>query len=369
MPPRLLCRTAAAGVYTADVSTSAEITAVRPGHRFDERRLVGYLADRLEGFDGELSVRQFEGGQSNPTFMLSAGARRFVLRKKPPGELLPTAHMIEREFRVLQALRGTDVPVPEPLLLCEDASVIGTPFYVMGHAEGRLFRDPSLPTLAAAERGAVYAEMARVLAALHRVDPLGRGLGDFGRPGNYYARQIRRWSRQYEASKTDALPAMDRLMAWLPERVPQDDTTCLVHGDFRLDNMVVHARQPRVVAVLDWELSTLGHPLADLAYNCMLYHIETPDGVRLGDVAGGAGGIPSEADYVALYCRHTGRDEIPGWNFYLAFSLFRYASIVQGVYHRGLQGNASSAYATRMGRLARIAAEQGWALAQGAQSN
>lgn len=339
------------------------MTAVRPAHRFDEQRLAAYLGERLDGFGGDLSVRQFEGGQSNPTFLLESGGRRLVLRKKPPGELLPTAHMIEREYRILRALRATEVPVPAALLFCDDAAVIGTSFYVMAHAAGRVFRDPTLPGLSAAERAAVYEDMGRVLAALHRADYRALGLEDFGRAGGYCARQLRRWSQQYESSKTAALPEMERLMAWLAAHLPDDERTCIVHGDYRLDNMVVDADRPQVVALLDWELATLGDPLSDLAYNCMLYRIETPDGVRLADAAG-RDGIPDEDEYVEAYCRHSGRSGIPHWSFYLAFSLFRYASIVQGVYYRGLQGNASSSYATRMGRLVEIAAKEGWRVAQ-----
>ena len=339
------------------MTTGAELVDVRAAHRFDEAKLASYLAGRLEGFTPPLSVRQFEGGQSNPTFLLEAAGRRWVLRKKPPGKLLPTAHQVEREFRVLSALDGSRVPVARPLLLCEDEELIGTPFYLMSHVSGRIFRDPTLPGLDPAERRAIYAEMIRVLSEVHEFDWRRAGLEDFGRPGSYVARQIARWTKQYQSSRVDELPAMDRLIAYLPEHVPDDDTTTLAHGDFRLDNMIFHPSEPRALALLDWELATLGHPLADVAYSCMVYHVELLHRPSLRGASGGASGIPSEAEYLAEYCRLVARTELPDFNFYLAFSLFRSAAILQGVYARGLQGNASSESALALGSLVRILAD------------
>jgi aminoglycoside phosphotransferase (APT) family kinase protein len=327
----------------------------------DVAALERYLRGKLSGLDAALIVRKFAGGQSNPTYLLSSGERRWVLRKKPPGSLLPTAHMVDREHRLYSALFGSAVPVPQPFLYCEDRSVIGTEFFVMQHVDGRIFWNPELPEVASAgERRALYDEMNRVLAALHTLDYAARGLGDYGKPGNYFARQIKRWTQQYEAAKTDDLPAMDRLIAWLPANIPADDQTTLVHGDYRFDNMIFHPSEPRVLAVLDWELSTLGHPLADVAYNCMPYHIPARGARPLAQVAGAASGIPSQDEYVARYCERTGRNRIPGLAFYLAFSFFRSASIVQGVYHRGLQGNASSLEGAREMRARTVeAAEAG----------
>jgi aminoglycoside phosphotransferase (APT) family kinase protein len=335
----------------------------------DTQVLASYLAERVSEFAGgaAITARKFAGGQSNPTYKLEAGGKTFVLRKKPSGVLLPTAHMVEREYRVFRALEATDVPVPRPLVFCDDPSVIGTEFFVMEYVAGRIFWDPTLPELAASARGAIYAEMARVLAALHRVDYAARGLADYGKAGNYFARQIKRWTQQYHAAQTEPLPAMDALIAWLPEHIPHDDHTTLVHGDYRLDNMIFHPSEPRVLAVLDWELSTLGHPLADLAYNCMPYHLGAAGGRALRELAGPASGIPTEHEYVATYCRQAGRAEVsPAVHaFCLAFSLFRYASIVQGVYKRGLDGNASSGDAVSYRDRVAQAAEIGWQLVRG----
>jgi len=341
-----------------------QLTTVREAHRFDERALAGYLTEHLDGFDGELRVLQFEGGQSNPTFLLSAGGRKYVLRKKPPGRLLPSAHQVDREHRVMKALHHTDVPVPEMLLLCQDDAVIGTPFFVMSYVPGRVMSPQSLAEVSPGETRELYADLNRVLAALHTVDYRAVGLSDYGRPGNYFGRQIARWSKQYQASQTDDIESMDQLMEHLPRRIPPDDTTTIVHGDFRLENMIVHPTEPRIAAVLDWELSTLGHPLADLAYNCMVYHFMAGNGTSLADLAGPKSGVPTEAEYVAEYCRRTGREGIPDWNFYLAFSFFRLASILQGVYQRGIQGNAASSLAIERGRMARRASDIAWSLLQ-----
>src|SRR5688572_7033822 len=313
-----------------------QTTPVRPGHEINGERLDRYLAGHLDGYRGPLEIRQFEGGQSNPTFLLHTSACDYVLRKKPPGQLLPSAHQVEREYRVMTALRETGLPVPHTYLLCTDDSIIGTPFYVMACVDGRVFRQPHLPGVSPEDRTAMYEEMADVLARLHSVDVAAVGLGDYGKPGNYYARQIARWGQQYVAAKTGEIAAMDRLMAWLPEHIPPGDETTIAHGDYRVENLIFHPTEPRVVAVVDWELSTLGHPLADLAYNCLTFHLPA-DALGRGDAADDdRRGIPSESDYIAAYCRRTGRDGVPNWIFYLAFSMFRLASILQGVYARGL---------------------------------
>jgi aminoglycoside phosphotransferase (APT) family kinase protein len=334
---------------------------VRDVHRFDAAALARHLAGRLAGFRGPLEVRQFQGGQSNPTYHLRAPSGEYVLRRKPPGKLLPSAHAVEREYRVLAALQGTGVPVPGALVLCEDPAVIGTPFYVMTYVRGRVLRDLALPTLAFHERRALWEDAVRVLAALHAVDWQARGLADFGRPGNYHARQLHRWIGQYRASETETIPAMERLIAWLPAHVPADDATTLVHGDFRIGNTIVHETEPRIVAVLDWELSTLGHPLADLAYLCTPFRMPSGiDGLKGLDLA--ALGIPSEAELVAAYCRLTGRTGIADWDFYVAFSLFRLAAICQGIMGRIRDGTASDRHALERGRRARPLAETAWAV-------
>jgi len=338
------------------------LTEVREAHRFDERALGAYLAERIDGFKAEIEVRQFEGGQSNPTYLITSGEREYVLRKKPPGRLLATAHMVEREYRIMTALRDTEVPVPRTYLLCEENEPIGTPFFVMEFARGRLLRDSTLPGMEPERRTAVYMEMSRVLAALHAVDPREVGLADYGKPGNYFKRQIERWTRQYLDAKTDEIDCMEELMKWLPANMPEDDSDGIVHGDFLLGNMIFHPEEDRVIAVLDWELSTLGHPLGDLAYNCMPYHLNR-GGPPLNTLR--HLGIPTEQEYVARYCEVTGRSEISNWNFYLAFSFFRYASIIQGVYKRGLQGNASSQSARGLGAAVQGVGDIGWKLAQG----
>jgi aminoglycoside phosphotransferase (APT) family kinase protein len=352
-----------------------QTTPVRPGHEIDAARLERYLAEHLPDFSlprrspqggggSPLELRQFEGGQSNPTYFLRTPGHDYVLRKKPPGHLLPSAHAVDREYRVMTALGATGIPVPRTRLLCTDDSVIGTTFFVMDCVDGRVFRQPHLPGVSPDERAAMYDDMAGVLARLHGVDVVAAGLADYGKPGNYYARQISRWSQQYVAAKTNEIPAMDRLMEWLPANIPPGDDTAIVHGDYRVENLIFHPSEPRIVAIVDWELSTLGHPLADLAYNCLTYHLE-PE--ALGRPEAGVidrRGIPSEADYVAAYCRRTGRDGVPNWNFYLAFSMFRLASILQGVYARGLQGNAASTYALQRGAAARQIADHAWTTAQ-----
>lgn len=313
-------------------------------HRFDVGALAEYLKGKLPDFDGQLRVELFKGGQSNPTYKLYGSRRNFVMRAKPGpvAKLLPSAHAIEREFRVLQALGKTDVPVAEVYALCEDESVIGRAFYVMECVDGRVMWDQSLPDMEPAERRAIYEEMNRVIALLHTVDPAAVGLEDFGRPGNYFARQISRWSKQYKISETEKIEAMDKLIEWMPENIPDTEETSIVHGDYRLDNLIFHPDEPRVLAVIDWELSTLGHPLADLAYTCMLYDVAMPKVGGLLGVDFEASGIPSEAEFVARYCELTGRPGVPDLAYYKAFSLFRLAAIAQGVYARSVQGNASS---------------------------
>jgi aminoglycoside phosphotransferase (APT) family kinase protein len=340
-----------------------QTTTVRQGHEIDAAALERNLADHLPGFRGPLEIRQFEGGQSNPTYFLHTPERDYVLRKKPPGQLLPSAHAVDREYRVMTALAGR-VPVPSTHLMCDDERIIGTPFFIMACVEGRVFRQPHLPGVSAADRAAMYEDMAEVLARLHGVDAAAAGLGDYGKPGNYYARQIGRWSQQYVAAKTGEIPAMDRLMEWLPAHIPPGDETAIVHGDYRVENLIFHPTEPRIAAIVDWELSTLGHPLADLAYNCLTYHLPPEALGRVETVDIDRSGLPSEADYVASYCRRTGRSGVPDWHFYVAFSMFRLASILQGVYARGLQGNAASTYALQRGAAARLIADKAWEISQ-----
>jgi aminoglycoside phosphotransferase (APT) family kinase protein len=331
--------------------------------RFDAAALERYLRANIDGFQGPLTVEQFRGGQSNPTFLLTTGAgAQYVLRKKPAGVLLPSAHAVDREFRVISALHGSAVPVARPLCLCTDESVIGTMFYVMSYAAGRNFWDPTLPGMGACERAALYDEMNRVMVALHTLDYAAAGLADYGKPGNYFARQIARWSRQYRASETERIEAMEKLLAWLPDNVPPGEETTLVHGDYRLDNMIFHRDAPRMLAVVDWELSTLGHPLADFSYHVMLWRVQS------GEIRGLAGldlpalGIPTEAEYVAAYCERTGRGPIEPrvWEFCMAYNLFRIACIRQGIMKRLLEGTAASPHAHEAGSRARAAAELAW---------
>ena len=333
---------------------------------FDVGRLEDYLRSHVDGFRGNLRVEQVTGGQSNPTYKLTAGTSRYVLRRKPPGNLLPSAHAVDREYRVITALARAGIPVPKSRVLCEDESVIGTMFYVMDFVEGRVFWDPSLPGMGKAERAAIFDEMNRVIAALHQVDYQAIGLADYGRPGNYLKRQIDRWTRQYRASETERIEAMDRLIAWLPERLPAGEESAVVHGDYRMDNLLFHPTEPRILAVLDWELSTIGHPLADFSYHCMSWHIP-PDlfrGMAGLDLA--ALGIPDEAAYVRRYCERTGRPRIEHWSFYLAFNLFRMAAILQGIMTRAKDGTAASTDALDIGAKARPMAELGWKVAQAA---
>jgi aminoglycoside phosphotransferase (APT) family kinase protein len=322
-----------------------------PPPEFDPARLEAYLKDRLPDLKGPMRVEPIGGGQSNPTFRLRFGREAVILRKQPAGELLPSAHAVDREYRVQKALAGGAVPVPPLLHYCDDRAVIGTLFYVMGALEGRVTQDSSIPGVGPDERAAMYDSMNEVLAHLHKVDWRAAGLEGFGRPGGYFARQISRWTRQWQASKTREIPELERLIAWLPEHVPPgDDETTIVHGDYRVGNLMFHPEKPQVIGVLDWELSTLGHPLADLAFNCILYH-SPPE--HYGGVMGqdlDRLGIPREADYVAGYCARTGRpDGITP--FHLAFAMFRFAVIFEGIAQRARIGTAASADAARVGEL------------------
>lgn len=342
----------------------AQLVAIPESHRFDEARLAAYLRQHVEGFAGAPQILKFRGGQSNPTFLIVAGERRYVLRKKPPGILLPSAHAVEREYRVMTALRGSAVPVARTYCLCEDPQIIGTPFFVMEYVEGRVLFDPTLAGMVPSQRSALYDEMNRVIAALHRVDYAQIGLGDFGKPGNYFARQIDRWTRQYRASETERIEAMENLINWLPRNIPAGDETTLVHGDFRLDNLIFHRQEPRVLAVLDWELSTLGHPLADFSYHMMAWRLSGQEfrGMRGAGLA--ALGIPDESAYRDEYCRRTGRGGIEHWEFYLAYNMFRMAGILQGIMKRVLEGNAAAPDAVEHGRRAKPLAEAGWRIVE-----
>ena len=347
---------------------------VSPALGIDPGVLQHWLTQRLPGFAGPISIEQFKGGQSNPTFKLSTPAGVYVMRTKPGpvSRLLPSAHAIEREFRVMAALADSDVPVARTVLLCDDESVIGRAFYLMEFVEGRVLWDQGLPGCSPPERSAIYDEMNRVISALHRVDPAAVGLADFGRSGNYFERQIGRWSRQYQASVTEPIEAMDRLIEWLPGNIPasalDEREVSIVHGDFRLDNLIFHPSEPRVLAVLDWELSTLGHPLADFSYHCMAWHVPHTLGRGIGGLDLRALGIPPERDYLARYCDRTGRadpdDLLADWNFYLAYNLFRIAAILQGIARRVVDGTASSEEARATGAVARPMAELGWSFAR-----
>jgi len=338
----------------------SETIPVRPAHRFPTERLGALLVDDLGA--RLMEVRQMRGGQSNPTFLLLTDRGDYVLRKQPPGTLLPSAHAVDREYRVLKALAGTEVPVPRPLLYGEDPTIIGTPFYVMERLRGRIFRAPTLAELAPAERRPIYLAMAETLARLHRVDWAARGLGDYGKPGNYFERQIARWTRQWQGSRTRENPSIDKLAEWLPAHIPAGDQVSLCHGDFRLDNMVFHPTEPRVIGLLDWELSTLGHPLADLAYNCIPYVTASAHN-GLADLDLAALGIPDQAEYVAAYATCGGVSE-PLQPFHLAFSLFRLAVILEGVLARAQAGNASNSEAGKVGGRGITLADTAWQLVQ-----
>lgn len=310
----------------------------------DETALGAYLEAHWPGFRGPVKAEKFAGGQSNPTFLITHAGGKAVLRKKPPGQLLKSAHAVDREYRVMKALGDTDVPVPKMYVLCEDEAVIGTAFYLMEWVDGRIIWDPAIPEVDNDHRGAIYDAMNAALAALHAVDPAKVGLADFGRPGNYFARQLTRWTEQYRASETETIADIDRVIAWLDQNLPPDDgRSSLVHGDYRIDNMIFAHGEPRLLAILDWELSTIGHPFADIAYQCMHWRLPHAGSFRgLAGIDRKAIGIPTEEEYVARYCARAGLAGIPNWDFYLAFSLFRMAAILQGVLKRALSGNASN---------------------------
>jgi aminoglycoside phosphotransferase (APT) family kinase protein len=337
---------------------------VQEKHRFDIGRLESYLASRIEGFRVPLVVEQFRGGQSNPTYRLTdARGERYVLRRKPPGKLLPSAHAVDREFRVISALNRTDVPTPRAYVLCEDEALIGTPFYVMEYCDGRVLWDALLPDVPAAERAAYYRSKVEAMAKLHRVDPIDVGLGDFGRPGSYVARQISRWGKQYKASETERIPEMDQLLEWLPAHAPTSDESTVVHGDFRFDNMIYHATEPRVLAIIDWEISTLGDPMAELSYVLMMYRIpQDQNGMAGRNLA--ALGIPDELQMRRWYAELTGRTDTTYWEFYMAYNIFRVACIRQGVYARSLDGTASNRLAAESGKMVRPNAELAWSLVE-----
>jgi aminoglycoside phosphotransferase (APT) family kinase protein len=348
--------------------------AVSGQHAFDTEALTAWLSQHVAGFAGPLTAEMFKGGQSNPTYKLITPTRTYVMRAKPGpvAKLLPSAHAIEREFAVMSGLAGTDVPVAQMLALCEDESVIGRAFYIMAFVEGRVMWEQSLPGMSPAERGAIYDEMNRVQAALHKVKFAERGLADYGKPGNYFERQIGRWSKQYVASITDPIQDMDWLMQWLPAHIPasarDESLTSIVHGDYRLDNLIFHPTEPRVLAVLDWELSTLGHPLADFSYHCMAWHIPPGAFRGIGGLNHAELGIPSESEYIRRYCERTGfvTPELlkADWNFYMAYNLFRLAAILQGIAKRVEAGTAASAQAVSAAAGAKPLAKMAWAFAQ-----
>jgi aminoglycoside phosphotransferase (APT) family kinase protein len=348
--------------------------AVSEQHAIDIPVLAAWLDKNLPGFAGPLSLEMFKGGQSNPTYKLITPSRSYVMRAKPGpvAKLLPSAHAIEREFAVMRGLAGTPVPVPQMHCLCEDESVIGRAFYVMEFMQGRVLWDQSLPGMTNAGRAEIYDEMNRVIAALHTVDFAGQGLAGYGKPGNYFDRQIGRWSKQYVASITQPIPEMDQLMAWLPANMPasarDESKVSIVHGDFRLDNLMFHADEPRVIAVLDWELSTLGHPLADFSYHCMAWHVPHQMSRGIGGLDIAALGIPSEAEYIRRYCERTGLTTpealAADWSFYMAYNMFRIAAILQGIAKRVEAGTASSAQAVASGAGARPMAELAWQFAR-----
>lgn len=338
------------------------VMPVQRKHAFNVGCLEDYMRSHVEGFSGRLEVLQFKGGQSNPTFMLQANGKRYVLRRKPPGNLLPSAHAVEREYRVITALRDSAVPVARTYCLCENAEVIGTPFYIMEYMDGRVLWDGSLSGMSNAERAAIYDDMNRIMAALHAVDYRAVGLTDYGKPGNYFERQIARWTKQYRASETDQIEAMERLIEWLPKNIPSGEETSIVHGDFRLDNVMFARDEPRIIAVLDWELSTLGHPLADFSYHMLSWYLRPTDFRGLLGLDLASLGIPLALSYMNRYCERMGRPGIgqENWNFYLAYSMFRLAAILQGIMKRAVDGTASNTHAIATGKLARPVAEAGW---------
>jgi aminoglycoside phosphotransferase (APT) family kinase protein len=351
------------------MSTDTPPTGLRDStsqQAFDSANLIGWMHENIPAFEGPIEIQQFAGGQSNPTFLLTTPERRYVLRRKPPGKLLPSAHAVDREFRVLDALKDTDVPVAHVYALCEEPDIIGSAFYVMDYIHGRIFWDATLPEVPLASRRSIYQEMVRVQAALHSVDYASLGLGDFGKPGNYIERQVARWTQQYRAAQTEKVDAVEHLIDWLPKHIPAGEQISIVHGDFRLDNTIFHSDEPRILAVLDWELSTLGHPMVDFAYFCMRYNLPEAEFRGLRGVDIGKLGIPSESECIEQYCQLRGLPQVSpqDWTYYLAFCMFRLTGILQGVMARALQGNASSQTALQAGSRARPLAELAWQLVQ-----
>ena len=331
-------------------------------HKFDEKKLEEFAAAHVEGFAGKMQVRQFKGGQSNPTYQIITPNKKYVMRRKPPGKLLPSAHAVDREYKVITALGSVDFPVPRTYCLCEDESVAGTMFYIMDMVEGRILWNPCLPDIDKAGRRPIFEAKIETLARLHNTDYERIGLGDFGKAGNYFARQISRWTKQYQLSQTQHIDTMNKLIEWLPNNIPDDDTTSIVHGDYRLDNMVLHPSEPKVRAVLDWELSTLGHPLGDFTYHLMQWFMP-PDGANtqtLNGVDFAALNIPTAEEYTRLYCDHTGRDSIENMDFYVAYNMFRLAGILQGIVGRVRDGTASNAHAAAMEDRVKPLADMGW---------
>jgi len=336
-----------------------------PDHlAIDKGALTDYMKEHVDGFTGPIEIAKFKGGQSNPTYLITSADKKYVLRRKPPGKLLPSAHAVDREYRVMTALGGQGFPVPKTYALCEDDSVVGTAFFIMDFVDGRIFWDSGLPEVSKSDRSPLFEALVTTLADLHNIDPVAAGLGDYGKPGNYFERQVDRWSKQYRGAETSTIEEMDRLMEWLPTSAPADDAVSVVHGDFRFDNAIMHPSEPRTLAVLDWELSTLGHPLADFTYFLMVYFF--PKDVR-GGLAGvdlGALGIPSLDDMVRVYCARTGRDGVSDLDYCISYNMFRIAAIIQGVYARSLQGNASSPEAAKMGDQVKPLATLAWSFAK-----
>lgn len=345
------------------MSSQPHLIEPLPAHQLDTARLFEYLKHNVAEFSNPTSLRQFQGGQSNPTYLIETPTQNYVLRKKPPGALLPSAHMIDREYRIQKTLAGHGVPVAKMFHYCADMSVIGTEFYIMEFLSGRVFSDVAMVELTPSERGQVQAQLFDTIGALHAADYTALGLADYGKPSQYIARQIDRWTRQYVASRTEDLPAMDQLITYLTSNIPADETTSIVHGDFRLGNMMVHPTEPRIIAVLDWELSTLGHPLADLAYCCMPFHMPEKAGPAYSGFASldlAVHGLKTEAEVLKIYCARTGRSGIENWNFYLGFALFRSAAIAEGVYARSLAGNAADERGSKFHEMTKLTSDAGW---------
>ncbi len=334
---------------------------VRTGQEIDAARLGAWMTEHVAGFAGPLRIQQFKGGQSNPTYKLMTPQQNYVLRRKPPGVLLPSAHAVDREYKVITALHGQGFPAPRTFGLCTDDSIIGTWFYIMDCVDGRVIWDATFPDVPRAERRAYFDAMNQTIADLHRIDIARAGLSDFGKPGNYFARQIARWSRQYlEDKDAGQVASMDRLVEWLPANIPAGDETSVVHGDYRCDNMIFHATEPRVLAVLDWELSTIGHPLADFSYHLMMYRMPPSATTGLAGNDLDALNIPTEAEYVAAYCARTGRDGIPNLDFYVAYNMFRLAGIIHGIRGRVVRGTAASAHARKTAEGVELLADLAW---------